>query len=195
MTQLDEHRRKLVAWVGRHVLPYERAVRSWLRRSLVSPHDVDDLIQEAYCRIASLDSVDHITRPDAYFFQVVRMLLAEQIRRSKIVRIESAAEVDFLSVYSDEPSPERITAARHEWARAQRAIEALPERCRRIFELRKIHGMSQREIAQLLGVSESVVENDGAKGIRLLLKAMREDEHGQSEDRERRSDGRARNGR
>lgn len=171
---MDENRRKIVAWVGAHVMPYEPAVRRWLRRSLVSRDDVDDLVQEAYCRIASLESVDHIVRADSYFFQTVRMLLAEQVRRSRIVRIESVTEIDSLSIYSDEPSPERITAARRELAKVQRLIEGLPDRCRRIFELRKIHGVSQREIARMLGVTESTVENDGVKGMRLIIKALKE---------------------
>jgi RNA polymerase sigma factor (sigma-70 family) len=171
---MNENRRRIVAWVGAHLMPHEPAVRRWLRRSLVSREDVDDLIQEAYCRIASLDAVDHIERPDSYFFQTVRMLLAEQVRRSRIVRIESVTEIDALSIYSDEPSPERITAARRELAKVQTLIEGLPERCRRIFELRKIHGVPQREIAQMLGVTESTVENDGVKGMRLIMQALRE---------------------
>lgn len=171
---MNEDRRKIVAWVGAHLMPHEPAVRRWLRRSLVSRDDVDDLIQEAYCRIASLDAVDHIERPDRYFFQTVRMLLAEQVRRSRIVRIESVTEIDSLSIYSDEPSPERITAARRELAKVQTLIEGLPDRCRRIFELRKIHGVPQREIARMLGVTESTVENDGVKGMRLIMQALRD---------------------
>lgn len=191
---MDESRRKIVAWVGAHLMPHEPAVRRWLRRSLVSRDDVDDLIQEAYCRIASLDSIDHIERPDRYFFQTVRMLLAEQVRRSRIVRIESVTEIDSLSIYSEEPSPERITAARRELAKVQKLIEGLPERCRRIFELRKIHGVPQREIARMLGVTESTVENDGVKGMRLIMQALREG-GGLEVIREKVSDERARNSR
>lgn len=191
---MDESRRKIVAWVGAHLMPHEPAVRRWLRRSLVSRDDVDDLIQEAYCRIASLDSIDHIERPDRYFFQTVRMLLAEQVRRSRIVRIESVTEIDSLSIYSEEPSPERITAARRELAKVQKLIEGLPERCRRIFELRKIHGVPQREIARMLGVTESTMENDGVKGMRLIMQALREG-GGLEVIREKVSDERARNSR
>lgn len=171
---MEGNRRKIVAWVGAHLMPHEPVVRRWLRRSLVSREDIDDLVQEAYCRIASLESIDHIERPDRYFFQTVRMLLAEQVRRSRIVRIESVTEIDALSIYSEEPSPERITAARLELAKVQKLIEGLPERCRRIFELRKIHRVPQREIARMLGVTESTVENDGVKGMRLIMQALRE---------------------
>jgi len=172
---MDGNRRRIVAWVGANILPHEAAVRAWLRRSMVPRDDIDDLIQEAYCRIASLERVDHIDRPQSYFFHVVRMLLTEQVRRARIVRIETVAEMDALSIDSEEPSPERAAGARRELARVQRLIEGLPDRCRRIFELRKIHDVPQREIARILGVTESTVENDAVKGMRLILKAMREE--------------------
>ncbi len=167
------NRRHIVAWVGREVMPHEGAVRVWLRRSLVSAEDIDDLIQEAYCKLSALDSVDHIERPDGYFFQIVRNLLTERMRRAKIVRFEAFTERDASTVCSEEPSAERTTASRQELARVQRLIAGLPDRCRRIFELRKIEGVPQRDIARLLGVSESTVENDAVKGMRLILKALR----------------------
>jgi DNA-directed RNA polymerase specialized sigma24 family protein len=40
--------------------------------------------------------------------------------------------------------------------------------------MRKVEGISQREIAARLGVSESIVENEGARGLRLILKALRD---------------------
>ena len=69
-----ERRRRMAAWVTQHVIPHERAVRAWLARH-ASQEDVDDVIQESYSRCAALDSVDHIHRPDAYFFSIARNLL------------------------------------------------------------------------------------------------------------------------
>src|SRR3546814_7210452 len=60
--------------------------------------------------------------------------------------------------------------------RVHRLIEGLPERCRRIFELRKIEGLPQREVAQRLGVADHVVENDVTKGLKLILQAIAEGE-------------------
>lgn len=167
---------RLVAWVSTRVMPHEPAVRAWLKRSLVSEEDADDLIQEAYANLASLDAFEQIGRPDGYFFQIVRNLLTSQIRRARIVRIESVAEIDTLVAGADDPSPERVTAAKRELERVQRVIAGLPERCRRIFEMRKIEGLSQREIAARLKVTESIVENDGVKGMRLVMQALREGE-------------------
>ncbi len=185
-------RKRIVAWVATEVMPHEGAVRAWLRRSRVASDDIDDLIQEAYCKLVGLENIDQIPRPDSYFFQTVRNLLADKWRRARVIRIDVVTEIDALSVYSDDPSPERITAARREWAMVQSLIRGLPERCRRVIELRKISGLSQREIACQLGVSESVVENEAVKGVRLIMRALGEKGAGRDGGRAKAEDGRAR---
>ena len=69
----------------------------------------------------------------------------------------------------------RIAGARRELTRVAELIDTLPERCRRVFTLLKVEGLTQKEVAARLGVSESVVENEGVKGIRRILKTMREE--------------------
>ena len=174
-------RRDIVAWVGGQILPHEADVRSWLRRGGSSAEDVDDIVQEAYCRLAALGGVAHIANGRAYFFQTARNIMLERIRRSRVVRIDCVTEIDALNIVDSEPSPERIVASRRELARVQELIEGLPERCRDIFKLRRVHGMPQRDIARLLGVSENVVEMQTMRGLRLILRALtqaREDGRG-----------------
>ena len=62
----------------------------------------------------------------------------------------------------------------HEVARAQelelltQAIQSLPTRCRQIITLRRIYGLSQKEVAAQLGISEHTVEAQGTIGLRKL---------------------------
>ena len=176
------------------VMPHEPAVRKWLQRSKVAESEIDDLVQQAYCRLAELESVEGIRSPEAYFFEVVRRLFLANVRRARVVSIETVAEVDALNVYADEPSPERVVAARRELDEVMRLIARLPVRCRRIFELRKIQGLSQREIATALGIAETTVENEVAKGLRLISRALRA-AHGVPRGRLQRSHERSRVGR
>jgi len=169
-----ERRRRMAAWVIQHVIPHERAVRAWLARH-ASQEDVDDVIQESYSRCAALDSVDHIHRPDAYFFSIARNLLVQRLRRARIVPIEAFAEID---AYQDDlrPSPEREAGGRIDYDRLLALIDSLPERRRRIVRMRKIEGLSQREIAERLDVSESIVENEVFRGVQAVQRAWREGE-------------------
>lgn len=182
-TMPGSSRAHIVAWVASSILPHEAAVRAWLRARVRSDDEVDDLVQEAYAKLASLSAVDHIARPRNYFFQTVQNLLTDYIRRERIVRIEAVADIAEFGTHDDEPSPERIVGGRREYATVMALIDALPERCRQIFTLRKIEGLSQREIALRIGVSENVVENDTAKGLRLIMQALNNQERGRVRSR------------
>jgi RNA polymerase sigma-70 factor (ECF subfamily) len=48
------------------------------------------------------------------------------------------------------------------------AIQSLPTRCRQIITLRKIYGMSQKDIANELGISVHTVDSQGTIGMRKL---------------------------
>lgn len=167
---------QLVAWVGRHILPHERQLRLWLRSAFPAV-DVDDVVQETYCRISKLDAFAHIDDPRRYFFRAARNVVLEQIRRERVVSIDAASGLAELDNAPDlGQSPEEIIAGRHMLARIERLIDTLPERAREIFRLRKIEGVPQRDIALRLHIPETVVENDVARGLKRILDQLTEEE-------------------
>lgn len=167
---------QLVAWVGRYILPHERQLRVWLRAAFPAV-DVDDVVQETYCRISRLDGFAHIDDPRRYFFRAARNVVLEQIRRERVVSIDAASGLAELDSAPDlSHSPEEIVAERHMLARIERLIDALPDRARQIFRLRKIDGMAQRDIAMRLHIPETVVENDVARGLKRILDQLSDDE-------------------
>ncbi|MHC1547883.1 RNA polymerase sigma factor [Phyllobacterium sp. K27] len=169
-SEAKEQRRLLARWIATGILPHEPQVRLWLRRYRLPPEDIDELIQDAYCAIARLDSFAHIERPDAYFFAIVRNLMLRRIRRQRIVQIDIVAEIE---AYIDEerPSPEREVGAKLDCARALSLIAQLPERCRQAVYLRKIEGWSQRKIAEHMNISEKAVEKQIWVGVKALRTA------------------------
>jgi RNA polymerase sigma-70 factor (ECF subfamily) len=172
---VDETREAIIEWVALHILPHEAYVRAWLMRAMRRSSDVDDVIQEAYCQIAELDTIGHIRNGRAYFLTAARSILLQRLRRERVVRIEAVTDIDTLRVVDEDPSPEQVTGARRELERVLGLIAMLPPVCRQVIELRRIHGFSQRETARRLGVSESVVENNSIRGLRAILKALEED--------------------
>jgi RNA polymerase sigma-70 factor (ECF subfamily) len=98
-----------MTWVAPEVLVHEVALRAWLRRRM-SLDEVEDVVQESYCRIASLTDVLHIRSGRAYLFTTARMLVLERIRRACVVSIDTAIEVETLAPPDDYPSPASVTA-------------------------------------------------------------------------------------
>lgn len=164
-----------IDWIALHILPHEADVRAWLRRAGHGAAEVDDLIQETYCRIACLDSVAHIRNGRAYFYTTARSILLQRIRRERVVKIESVTDIALRDVMDEEPSPERVAGARRELKRVLEVIAALPSAYRQVIELRRIHALSQKETARRLGVTEAVVENNSVRGLRMVLKALAQD--------------------
>ncbi len=156
-------------WLARHVLPHEAALRTWLRRKAALGFDVDDIVQETYAILASKDEVDSIRNPKTYAFQVAYSVILQQLRRSSVVPIRAVADIGVLQAMIDEPSPEDAVLHRQELGRVRRAIDAMPKQTRQAFVMRRIHGLSQREIAGRMKLSEHTIEKHIARGIKLLL--------------------------
>lgn len=173
---MDTNRNRIAAWVAEEILPHEAAVRGWLVRNWRNAIDVDDVVQEAYCRISELDSVEHIRNGRSYFFSAVRAIAIDTIRSARHKSSVSLTETEWLYVIDEGPSPNRAVEAGQKLEQTAELLSHLSWTCRQVIELRRIHGLSQAETARQLGVSENVVENHIVRGIRRLLKAMSEQE-------------------
>ena len=171
MTAADS-RAALLAFIGTQILPHEADLRQWLTRLGVKADERDDIVQEVYCRLLRIERTDHILDPRAYLFRSARNIVLEQVRRNRVVSIMTVQNLDDLGLADHAPDPEKATSARAELTRVLGLIGALPERCRQVFELRKVHGLSQAETAKRLSLSENIVEKETAKGLNLILRTL-----------------------
>ncbi|QGM10088.1 hypothetical protein EIELFIGP_01017 [Stenotrophomonas maltophilia] len=163
-TALDE-------WFIAHVLPLEGLIHAFLRHGH-EDSEIPDLRQEAYTRIYEAARRGLPSQAKPFVMTTVRNLLIDRIRRSRIVSIEAMADVEQAVMQSDEVTPERHLGARDELRRLQQGLQKLPAKCRQIVELRKIYGLSQREVASRLGIAEDTVERQTLLGMRALADFM-----------------------
>lgn len=172
MTTLPRHE-----WVAIYILPHEAAARAWLRCNVrrLSASDIDDLMQDAYARLWSVDYTQ-ISNGRGYLFSVVRNLLAEQARRARIVPMERLGEIDALRIPSDEPGPDRRVIAQKDLERLERIVAQLPSQCGRAFRLQRFEHLSQREIAARMKITEKTVERHLSVALARVLEEWKEDE-------------------
>lgn len=156
-------------WLSVHVLPHEAAMRAWLRGKRVAPHDIDDTIQETYAVLATMASVGHIADPRTYSFRVAYSIVLQRHRRAQVVPLTAIEAMAYFDPPSDEPTAEQRLSRRQDLQRLAAAIADLPVKCRTAFVLRKIQGLSQRETAKRMGISENTVEKHIAKGVHHLM--------------------------
>lgn len=155
-------------WFALNVLPHEVSLRRWLTGLRIQDSDALDIIQESYALLLERQRLDDIVQPRAYLFQVARSLMMRNIRRARIVPILAIEELGAVEFADKAATPEQSAIGQDELRQLSELIAGMPEQARQAFILRRVHAISQREIAQQMGISENTVEKHIARGIRWL---------------------------
>jgi RNA polymerase sigma factor (sigma-70 family) len=155
-------------WFQREVLAHEPVLLGYLRQVWPRREEIEDLAQESYARVYQSALTTRPTAPRAFLFATARHLMADRIRRERVVSIQAIGDLEALNVLVDELSAERCVTARQELARLSEALDALPPRCREVVWLRRVEELSYREIAERLGIGVKTVETHITHGMRLL---------------------------
>jgi RNA polymerase sigma-70 factor (ECF subfamily) len=153
-------------WYADNLQVHEAALRAWLRVKFPILTDRDNLVQESLTRVWRLKQRDEIRSPKALLFTTARNLAIDELRRRNLAPVESIEEIDGLSVLDDGATASETVALKQEIELVIQAIQSLSPRCREVLTLRKIYGLSQKEIAAQLHISEATVETHVCNGLR-----------------------------
>jgi RNA polymerase sigma-70 factor (ECF subfamily) len=162
----------LSRWFEVQVYPHEPMLRAWLRSRFATETDVEDVVQEAYVRLLRAREQGEVASPKAFLFAVARNIATDRFRHRLVARAEPLVETEALAVLEEsEGIPESI-ARSQELEILTEAIQSLPDRCRQIFTLRKVYGLSQAAIARQLGISENTVSAQLTIGVKKCMEFM-----------------------
>lgn len=153
-------------WFAEEVQPHESSLRAYLHGAAHSPADVDDLLQDSYLRLLRVYTQAPIRSVKSLLFAIARNAVRDAIRRRTTAREIPISEINSGDMMDQTPGVVELVNHRHEHALLAEAIRLLPQRCREVLLLRKIHGLSQKEIALKLGITENTVESLVSKGAR-----------------------------
>ena len=149
-------------WYGPLVGTAERM----LRDRAVAEELVQDVMLELWRRRETL-------APDgsaqAYLFQATRNRVLNHLRH---LRIEQRSEPDVRGESSVTPQADAVLAQQELDVAVQQAVRSLPDRCREVFELSRVHGLKYAEIASTLGISVKTVEAQMGKALRMLRERL-----------------------
>jgi RNA polymerase sigma factor (sigma-70 family) len=140
--------------------------------------EAEDLVQEIYLKIQSAELPADIRSPAAYLYRIGTNLLVDRKRGQKrAVRRETDwhglnTEAVGDQFIADQPSSEEMLASKQRLAKVLSAVEDLPPRCRRVFELHKFKGLSHAEVADALGISRSAVEKHVSAALKALVRRL-----------------------
>jgi len=159
-------------WFSENLQPHEAMLRGWLESRFPPECDIDDVLQESYLRVLRAKERGAVQSPKAFLFATARNLAVDRVRRVNFLRAESLVENDVLSVLDEHEAVSETISRNQELEILTEAIQALPERCRRIFTLRKVYGMSQNDIARKMEISVCTVSAQLTIGVRKCTEFM-----------------------
>lgn len=157
-------------WLATNILPYEPVLRARLGRVYVAGLDVDDVLQEMYARLLTAPALENVRYPRQYAFQTAKGIIIDHLRRSRVVSIVSGESVEQLEAVFPEVTAEERLEFQAEIREVADALAHMPETYRETLILRRVEGLSQKETAERLGVTEKMAEYYLARGVMILMK-------------------------
>ena len=146
-------------------------IKAALRRRGRSEQDADDLLQEAFVRLACYEREHTVDEPEAFLMKTALNLSIDTYRarmsRGEEVLLEDVVLVDTA------PGAEDILLSRERLARLGECLGRINEKTLEIFVAYRLDGKTYQEIGRVHGLSISGVERHVAKATLVITGWMK----------------------
>ena len=151
------------------------ALRRFLVARLGNGEDADDALQDLFLKIKRSELACEIDNAGAYLFRAA-MNIARDLRRERARA--NRREADWSDAHTllagdeaaaDVPAADEAYGAKQKLAAVKQALEELSPQCRRVVTLHKFEGLTHREVAARLGITQSTVEKHMHTALRHLV--------------------------
>jgi RNA polymerase sigma factor (sigma-70 family) len=146
-------------------------VRSALMRRGRTSDEADDLVQEAWVRLACYEKDRDVVQPEAFLMRAA-LNLSIDAYRARVSHGEEVLIDEVMDLEDGAPTAEEIMLGRERMARLSMGLGRLNEKTRNIFLAHRIDGLSYQEIARQHGLSISSVEKHVAKATLVITSWM-----------------------
>lgn len=151
-----EHRNQLFRVIGR----------------IVRPDEIEDIVQETFVQSYAAARNQQIHNPKAFMFRTARNLALNSIKRSGRKLNSSIDDLQEYEIAPEGNPVEEGCQSEEKFLNFCRAVSYLPVSCRRVFILKKVYGLTQKEIAEFLDITPSTVEKHLARGMSATAEYM-----------------------
>lgn len=140
---------------------------------IVQPEDIEDIVQETFLRCYQAQGRTTVRHPRSFMLTTARNLALNHIARAdnRLTAGVDTFDDSAVPLYGSEAAgsdPE----VQERFLLLCRAVRALPVQVRRAFVLKKVYGLSRREIADYMNLSESTVQKHIAKGMAMCAEYL-----------------------
>ena len=153
---------------------HQGALKRFISRFLPNSYDIEDVSQETFLRAYTTEKTREIEQPKSFLFRIAKHIALTQLTRKSRQITDYLEDFDDSEVLLIEDTVEDEFLARETLGIHCEAVAGLPPQCRRVYLMRKVYGMSHKEIAGQLGIAVSTVEKHLIKGVKLCDRYVRE---------------------
>ncbi|MFG6431858.1 RNA polymerase sigma factor [Roseateles sp. LYH14W] len=158
------------AWLAKNWQDVFARVRGALMRRGRNAHEADDLVQEAWVRLACYERDQPVERPEAFLMRTALNLSVDahraQTTRGEEVLVEDVVIIDYA------PTAEATLLAKERLERLSLGVSRMSETTRSIFLAHRLDGLTIVELARLHGLSTTTVHKHIAKATLQLTTWM-----------------------
>lgn len=140
-------------------------IARYIRGRIGRTDDVQDLVQEAFARLATAGPAILSDRPEAYLQRIARNLVVDLFRSGEGRRAQLQVPVEEALFVSTAPEQEWAIEADDVRRRFVAALDGLAPRTREIFLMHRTDGLTYEEIGRQLELTTKGVEYHMAKAL------------------------------
>lgn len=144
---------------------YKSSLKYFISSYLVNTQDVDDVCQETFLRTYKSSLESDIQKPKSFMFRVAKNLIFSDFRRAANQLNEYVEDIDIVDSTIDSDDLEHNILAQEKLGIMCEAIASLPNKCRQAVVMRKVYGLSTKDIAKRMNISPTTVSNYITKGM------------------------------
>ena len=160
-------------------LEHNTFLKKFLTRFLNREQDIEDVAQEAYLKAYIVEQDrGEIEQPKAFLFSIAKNLALNELTRKSRQMTSYIEDCQEPVVVEGENTTEKELEAWESLGIYCEAVATLPERCRQVYLLRKVHGLHHKEIAERLSISLSTVEKHLRVGVSCCSEYIRKHSSG-----------------
>jgi RNA polymerase sigma-70 factor, ECF subfamily len=152
---------------------YRNKVKGFAKKMIPSHIDPEEIVQEVFVRVwIKKDLINPDKDFRSYLFSIAKNLILDHIK-SAVNRKLYFVDEQFHKDLIDEDNSELNTMPQDAEEKLHKLIQQLPERRKEIFNLSRFEGLSYKQIAVRLNITENTVDSQIRNALAFIRKEFR----------------------
>ncbi|GAA6173713.1 hypothetical protein NBRC116592_33830 [Colwellia sp. KU-HH00111] len=144
---------------------YRTSLKYFISGYVINPQDVDDVCQETFLRTYKSSIEKEVQKPKSFMFRVAKNLIVSDLRRASTQLNEYVEDIDVVDSTIELDNLENNALAQEKIGIMCEAIAGLPNKCRQAVVMRKVYGLTTKDIAKRMNISTITVSNYITRGM------------------------------